>query len=1013
MLIEFEGQRIEVPDDVTDDEIRYILSQQPPPDGSGAPARKFMNGPSAHAKPSLSAAAKQTETAAFPVRPQIGTQGAGASLANVIGGPVDLVTGLVNAGLNLFGGPQIEKPYGGSERIKDSVAEGARRGAAGEGPSGFLPNPLESIGGVWGSLTGLAPIDTDDMNSLERLIYNVNDFGGQAALAGGPMAAQAMRKGTQWAQGALPRFWDELVRPYASSPGRTFAGDVAGGVGAGVGVTAAEEFAPDSPVAQAFAALAGSGAASAGVDVGRMGGRFASDLTLGRRADPNVPRDSIDFSAATRRDVETASRMSQQTASNPQVAARDIKDRSAAFREQELPVPTAGLMTDDVGMQAAESAGRTRNAVPFIERDRDLRAAATSRVERMLDPEADQSAPGAAAAAARETELAPKREQREQVMAELRSERTGHLEDVQAEQARTNARLAEDEQRADIRAKSVQRQNEEVAVPMATVANSDARANASAALDRSLVDETYIPDRTRKNELYDQADPDQPVDLSNVQTRAAELRAEIEKLPPSLRDRAMDPALLADLENLGTLNLDAARRTRMELRGAEDAARAGGQFGQVDNLRSVRQPLQEAVDAASPDAAANYRENFAPRYRAGPGDEAEKFTREVDRDPTRSKTPRSETAGRFLGSRETVQSLKRVFAGQPTEAAGNAAVRDYLRSEFASSVLNPDSTLNARRAAAWMRNRADVLAEFPAVRAEFDDLAARARQGEQLSGEAKTALKEARTRRRTTEQRLERDRRSTEQRLDRNIDETDRVLQRDIRATEEEIDRSIVGNLLNEDPRDVADRILSGRWDAEKDVDRINGILKNDEAAQRGWKAAVSEALHKRVTGTTKIDEGRAGSSETFRAELDKLDKLFKDHERLLTKIYSPEEMSNLRQAHAVLEPLKNATVRATGGSNTADKFENVWRVAEAGLKAKYGVLKGGGILRTLRIVAATLPNNNESVQRLIERAWFDPDLAQYLLTNKVRDLDYQASNAWVRRIMAGAEYGRESSEEE
>lgn len=120
--------------------------------------------------------------------------------------------------------------------------------------------------------------------------------------------------------------------------------------------------------------------------------------------------------------------------------------------------------------------------------------------------------------------------------------------------------------------------------------------------------------------------------------------------------------------------------------------------------------------------------------------------------------------------------------------------------------------------------------------------------------------------------------------------------------------------------------------------------------------------------------------------------------------------MSRLRQGHAVLEPLRNALVRA--GSAPADnRYEQVWRLAEAGLKARFGVLKGGGILRTLRIAASTLPNNTESVQRLIQRAFFDPEIAQYLLTRKVRDLDYDASNAWLRRTMAAAEAARASTQ--
>ena len=57
--------------------------------------------------------------------------------------------------------------------------------------------------------------------------------------------------------------------------------------------------------------------------------------------------------------------------------------------------------------------------------------------------------------------------------------------------------------------------------------------------------------------------------------------------------------------------------------------------------------------------------------------------------------------------------------------------------------------------------------------------------------------------------------------------------------------------------------------------------------------------------------------------------------------------------------------------------------------------------MRTFRIIAAALPKNKAAVERLYTRFFFDPELAQYLLTRKVRDLGYDASNKWIRRALA------------
>lgn len=80
----------------------------------------------------------------------------------------------------------------------------------------------------------------------------------------------------------------------------------------------------------------------------------------------------------------------------------------------------------------------------------------------------------------------------------------------------------------------------------------------------------------------------------------------------------------------------------------------------------------------------------------------------------RGSTPPSQTADRFLSGPENAATVSRALDGTPASARGHAALRDYLRSNFANSALNADGTVNPRRAVSWADSMADVLATVPA-----------------------------------------------------------------------------------------------------------------------------------------------------------------------------------------------------------------------------------------------------------------------------------------------------------
>jgi hypothetical protein len=197
----------------------------------------------------------------------------------------------------------------------------------------------------------------------------------------------------------------------------------------------------------------------------------------------------------------------------------------------------------------------------------------------------------------------------------------------------------------------------------------------------------------------------------------------------------------------------------------------------------------------------------------------------------------------------------------------------------------------------------------------------------------------------------------------------------------------------------------------EKAMRDILRDVGTNQRAKNGLEAAVVDYVTDRTTQAAFQRTADGGRPVDFA----RLENLFdRRHAKTLATVFGPEQMNALRQAHKLLKPqtaMKQAGI--SGSVYEAGKSEQAWRQLEGGLKAKYGVLKGGGVLRTIRIFAATLPNRYEAVQNIIVRMHFDPDLAQQLLTRPLKDVDTPVWNKKLNRLLAIATGGRASSSEE
>jgi hypothetical protein len=146
------------------------------------------------------------------------------------------------------------------------------------------------------------------------------------------------------------------------------------------------------------------------------------------------------------------------------------------------------------------------------------------------------------------------------------------------------------------------------------------------------------------------------------------------------------------------------------------------------------------------------------------------------------------------------------------------------------------------------------------------------------------------------------------------------------------------------------------------------------------------------------------------------LKNFFDDNAKALAAVYTPQEMQSLRRAHKILEPLGNLQRSAVSGSQTVENQvlkEKTWGLLEVGFKATYGILKGGGIMRTLKIAAKQLAGDDDPVEQLVKRMYLDPELAQHLLTRNVKEVGSTGWNTKLMKLLAISEGAREINDDD
>lgn len=930
---------------------------------------------------------------------EIGLQGVGRGLSNVAGAPGDLGNMIGNLGIHGFNqltgadAPLSPASPIGSQAIRD------------------IATPVAEA-------VGLPVREDNELNAGERMMLDVTDFGTQAAVGGAGLARMALTRGAAAAAPAVAGSPSEaflstgvgraLTTPYTQAPGATLARDSIAGAGAGVGNFLYDENAPEwvqnhpvlGPLGNMLAVIGGgtgghllggvteaAAGGAAGAARNAAGGRYATDL----------PPNSETGASYRRSDVADAAAILQGRARNSMGEGPDMRQASneiAAAQNRLASVvgptsmPTAGLLSNNPGVIGFENLVRARDPIPFITRDNAVREAAAGQIDNV----APEGATG--------------------------RQFTDAAEGIQ------DQRVAE---------------AQNIAAPYNVPP--DQLPNAAAAIDDAVVEGTLKPMQQASSQRFGQVDPDRTaqIDVSSTQELARKIVDDLGQLadprtvlPAGLLARVLgpkgtpetvrpvqatmempvpggSPRMAADgaggfapetnqpvldprnpyPQGRQTVDVDATVTTPgtpptvsvgeivevwPEMSRAIDRARKAENYNLADNLQALRAQFGQILTdaAANGDAAAQralkaqegWQQTLGANF-GRPGTAGRRLRQDYNLDRTnRGFAPPSQTAGRFLqrGQPERATELKQILESSANPAAGEQAVYDYLMADLARAGAVQNGVLRPDVLAKWRNQWGPALAVSPKVQRALDATFQELDQGASSRGAVFQSVEQARR-----------------------------------AIANPAANQGALGFVLGNDPVNAIGAVFKS-GDPERAMGELIATVGTNGAAMDGLKAAVREYLWDRAT-TTAVNTTTSGRRP---ASFAKLDQLLQENTAALSQVFSPDEMHALQSAYNLLRPLANRANQALPGSGTAERVFGgpLGRTIELALRAKYGHLAGGGMMRTLRLAAQQIVGANTELEHLMTQMFFDPDLLRHLLDTPIDQINTPSWNSRLNKLM-------------
>jgi len=906
---------------------------------------------------------------------------------DVVGMPQDLGTLLGNLGLmaadtvanragKVFGnddmGVDYRIPYdlpGSSDYLNKGVQEGLRSNAN---------TVLNLMGEQPLQDNELRPIAPEDVSPQDRVLGAGTRFAAGGGLGGGWLAGG--KQSASWLGKLLPN-----AAPYADDAGKALLGDVAAGFGSGVAQqTYDDRLSPlvteklgdkANTVASVLSAILG-GTTGASVNAaGHTVANSVENLIKDKTPlsplflDERVPVNPDTGQKYRPSEVDMAARFAQSLPTDRAKTVANIRrskdDFAFADPSQQ---PDVGMRADDVGMAMAANAARSKDPARFKNQDNRREALATTKLGTLAPADAEGRDMTNKATELYRSELSAADQKVQQSRAEL----DAGGEDV----VKQNLELTE----------AKNRQNQSSAA-----LDSDFRAQNDAAM-------------AEKNAKYAETPRDAPIEakplyeelmaIEESVPRAARVGTEYATAAKRIRDLISETDPDTGNVKLRDLTYGDANVIRKEISAArKEAVKAGRDVTDLDRLGAT---LGARIKELNPEADRYFAEEFSPRCRTGrAGEYANSLKSAVRTNEESSATRPSDFGDKFLKKPEDAASLQRAIDvnGKPVTAE-NAT--QWMMGDLAKSgVTNAKGIPRYDKVVQWAAKNKDVIDQFPAMRARIDTEIERARKGGQFSKDLADKVKAAET---------------------------------EFADTKTTLEQSALQSAIGKDPRRAVADIMENSGDPETQMADMVKRLKasGDDKAVAGLKAATRDWIKHKVKTTAHL-VGQDGARKTSRASLDNI---FTEHEKTLAKVYSPEEMNTLRQAHKLLDVAANLDVQARPGSDTADKMRDLtsffsansekrkanMRMFEVAAKLKYGMLKGGGITRTMGLVLdsmANLSTKPQAVENLIMEMMLNPDLADMLLMKNVKAVGTPAWNSKLNKYLSAASGARDDKIEE
>ena len=928
----------------------------------------------------------------------LGTQDVGRGAADTVAGPFDIANMLANlplagveGGINLFRdeGSEVSLP-----RFRTDLSTGL----------------AEDVGNI-ASAAGAPLVDRATLSPSEKLLSNINRLATGAITTGGLAAPRA----------AVSTF----ARSLAPQGAKELAVDTAAGAGAGAGLSAAETFAPDSPIASLFGTL-----------LGGLGGAKTAQVTTAPVAAGRAIRNTFpdpDIPGVSRRTADQTAEIFQGKASDKDTAAATLRREADAAERVDDPTATSGILSDDIGLTDLEKRARKEAPVTFEEADQRVRDAAQERIGRLRDPEADPRAAQRKAegdrAAARASAAEPLAQSRQELET-LRTENTRLQTELEAERAGKLSSQTDEITTTSIDRDTAIKAEEDLGGTVQ--GRGDQKVAASEDISAQFNTKQAAADAERRAAFKEAEDlgRSEPVEGGKLAETAREIRADIEpvaEIAPAFR------VLLKDLDALDPPAPKPAKdakpgdplpeppkvpevtvrslskmlpRVGRALAAAEKNLMGETAEALVKIQKSITDQIDTLVAGGAPGATKlkqarkdfGSESGFGVKFRDGVGGELTAAKR------SKSAVNPSEVGEKFLGGgKEAAQDFNRILGSE-----GDVAARQFFLADMAK-VVGSNGKINLQRLRGYITSREGLFqAEGvgKGLRTEAEELFDAVSKQTDTTTQLGTELKQQIAARRNTASQLQKQ--ITEVKANSRLSEKQkqsqiRDLERNAAQVERDIQDGATSLLLDADPATAAREVFNAR-DPQIAMRKIVAKLKGDKEAAAGWREAVTQHLEDSIKGANLKAEP---------VSLQKLQKFFDKNAKAMAEVYNePGEMNTLRRAHKILEPLGNLK-RAVTGTPLDDGTEKLFRVMEAGLFATgHSAITIGMVMKRLKVASAFLPQKFRTA-KLLSKTFFDPKLAALLLERSVSKIRAPAWNRRLTFIITGEATAREVDTEE